>query len=150
MSLSIIRQVRNPNSNQLKNLLRRAVGGIFQSSSSNASAARSFPWSPISVLQPQPQLLPQQHDTPLPSVYDQLYGMNGKSGSGPGLGSSSSVLQMDGHGGITTSIGDDTSSSGILEDLSTWLISTLKRRKKKMNKHKLQKRRKKLRLSTKK
>lgn len=150
MSLSIIRQVQvqvknqHPNSNQWKNLLCRAVGGIFQSSN----------WSPISVSQPQPQpqpqlLLPQQpqqHETPLPSVYHQLYGMNGKLGSGSG---SSSVLQMDVHGGIT-SIGDDTSSSGILEDLSTWLISTLKRRKKKMNKHKLQKRRKKLRLKTKK
>lgn len=33
------------------------------------------------------------------------------------------------------------------EDFSTWLISTLKRRKKKMNKHKLQKRRKRERLS---
>lgn len=35
-------------------------------------------------------------------------------------------------------------------DLSTWLISTLKRRKKKMNKHKLQKRRKLLRAKNKK
>ena len=35
-------------------------------------------------------------------------------------------------------------------ELFTWLISTLKRRKKKMNKHKLRKRRKKERLKTKK
>jgi hypothetical protein len=35
-------------------------------------------------------------------------------------------------------------------DFSTWLISTLKRRKKKMNKHKLQKRRKLLRAKNKK
>lgn len=49
-------------------------------------------------------------------------------------------------------------NSGLLEtnciegpfDLSTWLISTLKRRKKKMNKHKLRKRRKLLRLKAKK
>ena len=34
-------------------------------------------------------------------------------------------------------------------DFSTWLISTLKRRKKKMNKHKLQKRRKLLRAKNK-
>lgn len=33
-----------------------------------------------------------------------------------------------------------------MDDFSTWLISTLKRRKKKMNKHKLRKRRKKERL----
>ena len=37
-----------------------------------------------------------------------------------------------------------------LEELSVWLISTLKRRKKMMNKHKLRKRRKKLRLKSKK
>jgi hypothetical protein len=37
-----------------------------------------------------------------------------------------------------------------LLDLSIWLISTLKRRKKMMNKHKLRKRRKKLRLKTRK
>jgi len=37
-----------------------------------------------------------------------------------------------------------------LSDLSVWLISTLKRRKKMMNKHKLRKRRKKLRLKTRK
>ena len=37
-----------------------------------------------------------------------------------------------------------------LSSLGLWLISTLKRRKKKMNKHKLQKRRKKLRLKSKK
>jgi hypothetical protein len=37
-----------------------------------------------------------------------------------------------------------------LSNLSTWFISTLKRRKKKMNKHKLRKRRKLLRLKTKK
>ena len=38
----------------------------------------------------------------------------------------------------------------VLESLSLWQISTLKRRKKMMNKHKLQKRRKKLRLKTRK
>mmetsp|Transcript_157 Transcript_157/g.201 ORF Transcript_157/g.201 Transcript_157/m.201 type:complete len:125 (-) Transcript_157:24-398(-) len=38
------------------------------------------------------------------------------------------------------------SGSSVFEDLSTWLISTLKRRKKKMNKHKLRKRRKMLKL----
>ena len=37
-----------------------------------------------------------------------------------------------------------------LSDVSIWLISTLKRRKKMMNKHKLRKRRKKLRLKTRK
>jgi hypothetical protein len=37
-----------------------------------------------------------------------------------------------------------------IEELSIWLISTLKRRKKMMNKHKLRKRRKKLRLKSKK
>jgi hypothetical protein len=41
-------------------------------------------------------------------------------------------------------------SSSPLSDLSVWLISTLKRRKKMMNKHKLRKRRKKLRLKTRK
>lgn len=39
---------------------------------------------------------------------------------------------------------------GISQSLSVWLISTLKRRKKMMNKHKLRKRRKKLRLKTRK
>ena len=39
---------------------------------------------------------------------------------------------------------------GQLLDLSIWLISTLKRRKKMMNKHKLRKRRKRLRLKTRK
>ena len=37
-----------------------------------------------------------------------------------------------------------------LEELSVWLISTLKRRKKMMNKHKLRKRKKKMRLKTRK
>jgi hypothetical protein len=56
--------------------------------------------------------------------------------------------------------GGDVVTSGIsslmettasqLEELSIWLISTLKRRKKMMNKHKLRKRRKKLRLKSKK
>ena len=41
-------------------------------------------------------------------------------------------------------------AGGKLEELSIWLISTLKRRKKMMNKHKLRKRRKKLRLKSKK
>ena len=43
-----------------------------------------------------------------------------------------------------------SSSNNLFEELSTWLISTLKRRKKKMNKHKLRKRRKLLRLKNKK
>lgn len=41
-------------------------------------------------------------------------------------------------------------AAGKLEELSVWLISTLKRRKKMMNKHKLRKRRKKMRLKSKK
>jgi len=41
-------------------------------------------------------------------------------------------------------------NSGAVENDSVWLISTLKRRKKKMNKHKLRKRRKKLRFKTRK
>ena len=41
-------------------------------------------------------------------------------------------------------------ASASLAELSIWLISTLKRRKKMMNKHKLRKRRKKLRLKSKK
>jgi hypothetical protein len=41
-------------------------------------------------------------------------------------------------------------TQGQLLDLSIWLISTLKRRKKMMNKHKLRKRRKRLRLKTRK
>jgi hypothetical protein len=45
---------------------------------------------------------------------------------------------------------DNHNSNTWMEDVSTWLISTLKRRKKKMNKHKLQKRRKKERLGNKK
>lgn len=38
----------------------------------------------------------------------------------------------------------------LLSELSIWQISTLKRRRKKMNKHKLRKRKKKLRLKTRK
>lgn len=63
---------------------------------------------------------------------------------------SSSIYNMD------TSIPQDAlvmnneDSSDAPFDLSTWLISTLKRRKKKMNKHKLKKRRKLLRLKSKK
>mmetsp|Transcript_6811 Transcript_6811/g.12818 ORF Transcript_6811/g.12818 Transcript_6811/m.12818 type:complete len:161 (-) Transcript_6811:112-594(-) len=50
-------------------------------------------------------------------------------------------------GDSTSIVGKDdqeteSDSSSILMDLSKWLISTLKRRKKKMNKHKLRKRRK--------
>lgn len=45
---------------------------------------------------------------------------------------------------------DNHNNNTWMEDVSTWLISTLKRRKKKMNKHKLQKRRKKERLGNKK
>eukprot|EP00553_Chaetoceros_curvisetus_P004602 CAMPEP_0204619828 /NCGR_PEP_ID=MMETSP0717-20131115/6069_1 /ASSEMBLY_ACC=CAM_ASM_000666 /TAXON_ID=230516 /ORGANISM="Chaetoceros curvisetus" /LENGTH=140 /DNA_ID=CAMNT_0051633901 /DNA_START=110 /DNA_END=535 /DNA_ORIENTATION=+ len=58
-------------------------------------------------------------------------------------------VSMNGESGTDGSIvsGVDTGSS-ILEDMATWLISTLKRRKKKMNKHKLKKRRKKLRLKS--
>lgn len=41
-------------------------------------------------------------------------------------------------------------ASTLTDNLSIWLISTLKRRKKMMNKHKLRKRRKKLRLKTRK
>ena len=41
-------------------------------------------------------------------------------------------------------------SNCLLEELSLWQISTLKRRKKMMNKHKLRKRRKKNRLKTRK
>jgi hypothetical protein len=41
-------------------------------------------------------------------------------------------------------------SNDLFKNLSIWLISTLKRRKKKMNKHKLRKRRKLLRLKSKK
>lgn len=41
-------------------------------------------------------------------------------------------------------------NDSVLKELSIWLISTLKRRKKKMNKHKLRKRRKLLRLKSKK
>jgi Mitochondrial domain of unknown function (DUF1713). len=47
-------------------------------------------------------------------------------------------------------IQDESKNNGIIQDLSTWLISTLKRRKKKMNKHKLRKRRKLERLKSKK
>ncbi len=49
---------------------------------------------------------------------------------------------------IATGSTDMGMGMGILEDMATWLISTLKRRKKKMNKHKLKKRRKKLRLKS--
>ena len=48
----------------------------------------------------------------------------------------------------TTLVMEETASA--LEELSIWQISTLKRRKKMMNKHKLRKRRKKMRLKTKK
>ncbi len=44
----------------------------------------------------------------------------------------------------------EVEESSAFENLSVWLISTLKRRKKKMNKHKLRKRRKLLRLKSKK
>mmetsp|Transcript_13190 Transcript_13190/g.23589 ORF Transcript_13190/g.23589 Transcript_13190/m.23589 type:complete len:163 (-) Transcript_13190:129-617(-) len=47
---------------------------------------------------------------------------------------------------IVTQKTDESSSP--LEDLSIWQISTLKRRKKMMNKHKLRKRKKKMRLKT--
>ncbi|KAL7517534.1 hypothetical protein ACHAWX_002453 [Stephanocyclus meneghinianus] len=51
-------------------------------------------------------------------------------------------------GNHVASLMDKASAS--LSELSIWLISTLKRRKKMMNKHKLRKRRKKLRLKSKK
>jgi hypothetical protein len=51
-------------------------------------------------------------------------------------------------GSAVTSLVDTAASK--LQELSLWLISTLKRRKKMMNKHKLRKRRKKLRLKSKK
>mmetsp|Transcript_3024 Transcript_3024/g.6622 ORF Transcript_3024/g.6622 Transcript_3024/m.6622 type:complete len:152 (-) Transcript_3024:163-618(-) len=44
----------------------------------------------------------------------------------------------------------ESPADDILSELSVWQISTLKRRKKMMNKHKLRKRRKKLRLKTRK
>mmetsp|Transcript_17972 Transcript_17972/g.32502 ORF Transcript_17972/g.32502 Transcript_17972/m.32502 type:complete len:182 (-) Transcript_17972:29-574(-) len=47
---------------------------------------------------------------------------------------------------IVTQITDESASPS--EDLSIWQISTLKRRKKMMNKHKLRKRKKKMRLKT--
>ncbi|KAL3784831.1 hypothetical protein ACHAW5_009050 [Stephanodiscus triporus] len=50
----------------------------------------------------------------------------------------------------TESPQDDGGISSTVADLAIWLISTLKRRKKMMNKHKLRKRRKKLRLKTRK
>lgn len=50
----------------------------------------------------------------------------------------------------TTMIAETLPDPSPLSDLSVWLISTLKRRKKMMNKHKLRKRRKKLRLKTRK
>lgn len=45
---------------------------------------------------------------------------------------------------------NDDNDCDVLSNLSCWFISTLKRRKKKMNKHKLRKRRKLLRLKSKK
>jgi hypothetical protein len=52
---------------------------------------------------------------------------------------------------IASSLMDTTSTNGdLLSGFSLWQISTLKRRKKMMNKHKLRKRRKKLRLKTRK
>ena len=45
---------------------------------------------------------------------------------------------------------NDNENDEVLKNLSIWFISTLKRRKKKMNKHKLRKRRKLLRLKSKK
>jgi hypothetical protein len=51
---------------------------------------------------------------------------------------------------VTTTIEEALPDFSPLSDLSIWLISTLKRRKKMMNKHKLRKRRKKLRLKTRK
>eukprot|EP01083_Nonionella_stella_P077112 210376_1 len=85
MSLSIIRHVQVGNHPHPLNLLRRAVGGIFQSSS---ASARSF-LSPISVStrlieppqqqpqpqqpQPQPQQQPQQQ--PQNSIDAMLHGL---------------------------------------------------------------------------
>ncbi len=50
----------------------------------------------------------------------------------------------------TAALYDESASASGLDSLAIWQISTLKRRKKMMNKHKLQKRRKKLRLKTRK
>lgn len=63
-----------------------------------------------------------------------------------------SVLDVSQGGDIAASVVGSfiDSAASKLEELSIWLISTLKRRKKMMNKHKLRKRRKKLRLKSKK
>lgn len=58
--------------------------------------------------------------------------------------------QEDGDDGGIAVDGKENVSNSIIMDLSKWLISTLKRRKKKMNKHKLRKRRKLERLKGKK
>jgi hypothetical protein len=58
--------------------------------------------------------------------------------------------QEDGDDGEIAVDGKENESNSIIMDLSKWLISTLKRRKKKMNKHKLRKRRKLERLKGKK
>ena len=65
---------------------------------------------------------------------------------------SSSIYNMDTSASIPQDalVMNNEDSSDAPFDLSTWLISTLKRRKKKMNKHKLKKRRKLLRLKSKK
>lgn len=52
--------------------------------------------------------------------------------------------------GKTDENSKESNNNDTIQDLSTWLISTLKRRKKKMNKHKLRKRRKLERLKSKK
>lgn len=69
--------------------------------------------------------------------------------TGNGVFITTSHIQNNVEGGSAVTSLVDTAASK-LQELSLWLISTLKRRKKMMNKHKLRKRRKKLRLKSKK
>jgi hypothetical protein len=60
----------------------------------------------------------------------------------------SATMQEEGEIALTESVSLLDMAASKIEELSIWLISTLKRRKKMMNKHKLRKRRKKLRLKS--
>jgi hypothetical protein len=60
----------------------------------------------------------------------------------------SATMQEGGEIALTESVSLLDMAASKIEELSIWLISTLKRRKKMMNKHKLRKRRKKLRLKS--
>ena len=83
--------------------------------------------------------------SPVPSSSTTIANLDNPTYSGKIITNEKNEIHLD-HNEYEESNDNDTA----LKNLSVWLISTLKRRKKKMNKHKLRKRRKLLRLKSKK